>query len=73
MSAAGGRYSELSEWQRSKKSKTGEILQIFSGTATGGGFCRAKDGGREIIKDYFFSPSHSKNGIFWISKIRPFK
>jgi hypothetical protein len=34
-SAAGGRVSELSEWQRSKKSRKSVSPKIFSGTATG--------------------------------------
>ncbi len=37
MSAAGDRYSELSEWQRSKKARISENPMIFSVTATGGG------------------------------------
>ena len=35
-SAAGGRYSEASEWQRSKKSRKCVSPKIFSGTARGG-------------------------------------
>ena len=34
-SAAGGRYSEVREWQRSKKSRISVRAKIFSGTATG--------------------------------------
>ena len=34
-SAASGGRSELSEWQRSKKSRKSVSLMIFSGTATG--------------------------------------
>ena len=34
-SAAGGRFSETSEWQRSKKSRESVSPKIFSGTATG--------------------------------------
>ena len=34
-SAARGRYSEVSEWQRSKKSRKSVSPKIFSGTATG--------------------------------------
>ena len=34
-SAAGGRYSELSEWQRSIKSRISISPKILSGTATG--------------------------------------
>ena len=34
-SAAGGGRSDLSEWQRSKKSRISVSPQIFSGTATG--------------------------------------
>ena len=34
-SAAGGRRSEVSEWQRSKKSRKSASPKIFSGTATG--------------------------------------
>ena len=34
-SAAGGRFSELSEWQRSIKSRKSESPKILSGTATG--------------------------------------
>ena len=37
-SAAGGRVSELSEWQRSKKSRKSVSPMIFSGTATGSYF-----------------------------------
>ena len=40
-SAAGGRYSEVREWQRSKKSRTSVRAKIFSGTATG---CRNQPG-----------------------------
>ena len=36
-SAAGGGTSELSEWQRSKKSRKSVSPMIFSGTATGHG------------------------------------
>ena len=34
-SAAGGRYSEQSEWQRSTKSRISVSPKILSGTATG--------------------------------------
>ena len=35
-SAAGGRYSDPSEWQRSTKSRKSVSPKILSGTATGG-------------------------------------
>ena len=49
-SAASGRFSEVSEWQRSKKSRIGVSPMIFSGTATG--TLLAAGGGRSELSKY---------------------